>query len=256
MTKYALVTGASSGIGYEYAVVLAEKCYSLVIVSNEEAVNDKAEELRRLFPQIDVLPVVMDLGRQEAAKELYDWCHEKRLDVEVLVNNAGVYHDRDFLDDSAEFTQLILNLHVMTPVMLQYYFGQDMLKCGKGYVLNMSSVTSDYGIQRMSTYASTKGFLRLFSRSTHIELKKRGVIVTCVRPGAVATPLYNLNDRVRKAGLAVGAIIPPRKLAEKGVKAMFRGRHVITPGLFTKVLELVPFLPVWLLKLIRSWGWF
>lgn len=255
MEQYALITGASSGIGYEYAIVLAEKGYNLIIVSNEEAINQKAEELRKHFSQ-DIIPIVKDLGKQDAAKELYDFCSEKQLEVEVLINNAGVYHDCDFLDDSAGFTQLILNLHIMTPVMLQYYFGQDMLKRHKGYVLNMSSVTSNYGIQRMSTYSTTKGFLRLFSRSTHIELKEKGVIVTCVRPGAVATPLYNLDEKALKTGLAVGAIVTPRKLAETGIKAMFKGKHEITPGFFTKILNIVPILPVWLLKLVRKWGWF
>lgn len=254
--NYALVTGASSGIGYEYAWVLAEKGYNLLIVSNEEAINDKAKELKEQFPALDVLPLVLDLGKQTAAKELFEWCQQKGIVVEVLINNAGVYHDKDFLDDSAGFTELILNLHIHTPVMLSYYFGQEMLNRHKGYILNMSSVTSNYGIQRMSTYSTTKGFLRLFSKSTHIELKAKGVIVTCVRPGAVATPLYNLDEKAIKTGLAVGAIVTPRHLAEQGIKALFKGKHEITPGLFTKLLDLVPILPVWLLKLVRKWGWF
>lgn len=254
--KYALVTGASSGIGYEYAVVLARRGYNVIVVSNEEAIYEKGKELENKFPEVKIVAKLQDLGKQESAKELYDWCKAEGLEVEVLINNAGVYHDKDFLDDSAGFTQLILNLHIFTPTMLTYYFGQDMLERGKGYVLNMSSVTSNYGIQRMSTYSTTKGYLRLFSKSTHIELREKGVYVTCVRPGAVATPLYNLDAKAMKTGLAVGAIIRPEKLAEKGVKAMFQGKHEITPGFFTKILNLVPCLPVWLLRLVRKWGWF
>lgn len=256
MYGYALVTGASSGIGYEYAYVLAEKGYDLLIVSNEEAINDKAEELRKQFPDRKIIPLVRDLGKQDAARELFEWCQKEGIAVEVLINNAGVYHDRDFLDDSAGFTELILNLHIHTPVMMSYYFGQEMVKHHEGYILNMSSVTSNYGIQRMSTYSTTKGFLRLFSRSTHIELKSKGVTVTCVRPGAVATPLYNLDEKAIKSGLAIGAIVTPRHLAKQGIKALFKGKHEITPGFFTKILNLVPYLPVWLMKLIRKWGWF
>lgn len=253
---YALVTGASSGIGFEYAVVMAQRDYNLIIVSNEEAINQKAEELKKDFPELDILPVVCDLGRQDSAKEMYDWCKERGLDVEVLINNAGVYHDRDYLDDSAGFNSLILNLHVYTPAMMVYYFAKDMVERHKGYILNMSSVTSGFGIQRQATYSSTKGFLRLFSRSTHVELKAKGVNVTCVRPGAVATPLYNLKESDIKMGMAVGAIISPRRLAEKGVDAMFRGKCVITPGFFTKILNLVPLIPTWALKLIRKWNIF
>ncbi len=254
--KYALVTGASSGIGYEYAVVMAERGYNLVIVSNEEAINDKAAELKSKFQNIDVVPVVLDLGQQVAAKQLYDFCNSKGLEIEVLINNAGVYHDRDFLEDSEGFNSLILLLHVYTPSMLLYYFGKDMKKRGCGYILNMSSVTSNYGIQRQATYSSTKGFLRLFSKANHIELHEYGVKVCCVRPGAVATPLYNLDEKAIKSGMAVGAIISPRKLAEKGVKAMFAGKAEITPGFFTKILNLVPIIPTWMLKLVRKWRWF
>ena len=253
---YALVTGASSGIGYAYAQALATRGYPLIIVSNEEAIHDKGAELRGLFPHLDIVARQQDLGLPKAARELYEWTKARGMEVEVLINNAGVYHDRDFLQDSEGFTELILNLHVVTPAMLCYYYGQDMQQRHRGYILNMSSVTSNYGAQRMSTYASTKGFLRLFTRSLHIELRQQGVHVTSIRPGAVATPLYHLNARAMKAGLAMGAIIRPEQLAEKGLRALFRGKHETTPGLFTKLLALVPLLPTWLLRLIRRWGWF
>ena len=258
MKTYALVTGASSGIGYEYAVVLAQHGYNLLIVSNEaEAIAQKAEELCQRFTSIEVRHLMCDLGRQEAAHELYEWCHNEGIEVEVLVNNAGVYHDRDFLNDSEGFTQLILNLHVHTPTMLMYLFGPDMRQRHKGYSLNMSSVTSNFGIQRLSTYSSTKGFLRLLSRSAHVELREQGVYVTCVRPGAVATGLYNLTTSAIKTGLMLGYIITPQRLAQKGVTALMKGRSEITPGLSTKLLDLlVGLLPTWLLRWVRRWGWF
>lgn len=254
---YALVTGASSGIGYAYARVIAEYGYDLLIISNvEQELEEKRAILAQDFPNIQVKALYKDLGQQTAAQEVYDWCIQEGIEVEVLINNAGVYHDRDFLADSTAFNALILNLHVHTTAMLTYYFAQDMVKRGKGYVLNMSSVTSNYGLQRMSTYSSTKGFVRLFSRSTHIELKPQGVYVTCVRPGAVATPLYNISERALKLGLAVGAIITPEKLARKGLKAMFKGKCETTPGFAAKCLNIVNCIPTWVLLLIRKMGWF
>lgn len=251
-SEYALVTGASSGIGFQYARVLAEYGYNLLIVSNEEAINERAEELRKEFPDCTVRPVVMDLGRVEAADELHDLAAGESLEVEVLVNNAGVYHDRDFLDDSEGFTSLILLLHTYTPAMLIHKFAPEMVARGRGYILNMSSVTSEFGAQRLGTYSSTKSFLRRLSRSIHVELKEKGVRVTCVRPGAVATTLYNLKPYAMKLGLLFGYIITPEKLARKGVRAMFRGRSQITPGLYTKLLDfLVWLLPTWALRLIR-----
>lgn len=250
---YALVTGASSGIGYAYARVIAERGYDLLIVSNVEAeTEEKRAILEKDFPGIKVRALVKDLGKEDAAKEVYDWCKQENIEVELLINNAGVYHDRDFLDDTPEFTSLILNLHVYTPTLMTYYFAKDMVERKKGYVLNMSSVTSNYGFQRMSTYSTTKGFIRLFSRATHIELKEKGVYVTCVRPGAVATPLYNLNEKALKTGLALGFIITPEKLARKGIKALFKGKHEITPGLAAKMLKCVAFIPVCVMRLIRK----
>lgn len=251
--KYAIVTGASSGIGYQYARVMAKKGYNLVVVSNEdEALKEKAEILKKDFG-VDVIALTRDLGRQEAAKELYDYCKAENIEVEVLINNAGVYHNRDFLQDSEVFNSLILNLHVYTPAMLMYYFGQDMVQRHKGYILNMSSITSKIAVQKLSTYGATKAFLRNFSRSTHIELYDQGVHVTAVCPGAVATTLYNLKPSATKIGLFIGYIITPEKLARKGVKAMFRGRARITPGILNYVLMfLVGLLPTCLLRLIRK----
>lgn len=250
---YALITGASSGIGYQYAREMARRNYNLIIVSNEaEALSQKAEEIRKDFPSIQVVDIFCDLGKQEAAKNLYDECTSRGLEVEVLINNAGVYHDRDFLDDSPEFNSLILNLHVYTPSMLTYWFGQDMRRRGKGYILNMSSITSDIAVQRLATYSSTKAYLKNFSRCTHAELYDKGVTVTCVRPGAVDTGLYNLKDSATKVGLALGYIITPEKLARKGVKAMFARRARITPGLSSKLLILlIKLIPTCALRLVR-----
>jgi len=255
--NYALVTGASSGIGYEYARVMARRGYNLIVVSNvEDELHDKAVILRKDFP-IEVVPFVCDLGRQEAAKGLYAFCRESGYTVEVLINNAGVYHDRDFVDDSEEFNSLILNLHVYTPAMLEYYFGKAMVERHRGYILNMSSITAGIAVQRLATYGATKAFLKNFSRSTHLEMYHKGVHVTAVCPGAVATTLYNLKPSAVKMGLVVGYIITPERLAEKGVRALFRGRARITPGLWNFVLLfLIALLPTCLLRFVRRVGIF
>lgn len=251
--SFALVTGASSGIGYEYARELASRGYKIVVVSNaREDLRAKAEDLRRDFG-VEVVDIPMDLGVQSAAKQLHSFCTAHGYEVEVLINNAGVYHDRDFLKDTEEFNSLILNLHVYTPAMLEYYFGKDMENRGKGYILNMSSVTSEIAVQRLATYSATKAFLNNFSRATHVELFRQGVTVTCVRPGAVATGLYHLKPAALKTGLVLGYIITPEKLARKAIRAMFNGKSRITPGFSSKLLTvLVKLLPTRILKLIRK----
>lgn len=250
--SFALITGASSGMGYCYARQLAARGYNLLIVSNEEAIHEKASILREDF-SVEVVSEVMDLGRQEAAKELHAYCLEHNLTIEVLINNAGVYHDKDILDDSDSFTSLILNLHVYTPAMLCYYFGHDMVTRHKGYILNVSSITSYMGAQRLGTYGSTKAFLRQFTRSLHVELREKGVFVTCVAPGAVDTGLYNINAGITKFGRLIGFIVTPDYLVKRALNGMFAGRaRVYVPYIWNVILTtLVRCIPAWLLRLIR-----
>lgn len=256
--KYALITGASSGCGYEYARILAQKGYNLLIVSNEDAIHDKAKTLRSDYP-VNIISLVRNLGVQDAAKELYEYCTDNHLEVEVLINNAGVYHDRDFMDDSEAFNMLIMNLHMITPAMLIYYFGQEMAKRGKGYVLNMCSVTADIAVQRLGSYGSTKAFLRNFSRSLYVEMKDKGVVITDMTPGAINTGLYNLKPWATKIGLLLGYIVQPDYLVRRGVNAMFRGRaKVSVPFVWNYLLIILVtlFVPTCLLRLIRKTGLF
>lgn len=255
---YALVTGASSGIGAEFAKQLAQRGYNLLIVSNEEAIHTRAEELREAFPALTVVSLVMDLGRQESARELYEYAHAQDLEIEVLVNNAGVYHDRDILDDSEAFTSLIMNLHMYTPAMLCYLFGKEMRERRQGYILNVCSVTSKMAAQRLGTYGGTKAFLAHFTRALHIELRKYGVHVTNVSPGAVDTGLYSIKPWLTKAGKCLGIIVSPRTLARRGLRALFRGWSKTTiPTIFWWVLSgIILLIPTCLLRLIRRLGWF
>ena len=258
LKKFAIVTGASSGIGYAFALALAQRGYNLLIVSNVPEIHEAAENIKHNTSDIEVLPLVMDLGRQDSARELYEYTHAQDLEIEVLVNNAGVYHDRDILDDSEAFTGLIMNLHMYTPAMLCYLFGQDMRERRKGYILNVCSVTSKMAAQRLGTYGGTKAFLSHFTRALHIELRRYGVSVTNVSPGAVDTGLYSISPAMTKLGKCLGIIVSPETLARRGLRALFHGRAKTTiPTVFWRVLCFFILLaPTCLLRLIRRLGLF
>jgi len=259
---FAIVTGASSGMGVEFAKQLAQRGYNLLIVSNVPEIHEAAEEIKssisNLQSPIEVISLVMDLGKQTSARELYDYAHAQDLEIEVLINNAGVYHDRDILDDSEGFTSLIMNLHMYTPAMLCYLFGQDMKARRKGYILNVCSVTSKMAAQRLGTYGGTKAFLCHFTRALHIELRKYGVHVTDVSPGAVDTGLYNIKPWLTKIGKCLGIIVSPQTLARRGLRAMFWGCSKVTvPAVFWHILTFIILLiPTCLLRLIRRLGLF
>ena len=255
---FALVTGASSGMGVEFARQLADKGYNLLIVSNEEAIHEREKELQTTYPALRVVGLVMDLGQQASARELYEYTKREKMEVEVLVNNAGVYHDRDILDDSEAFTSLIMNLHMYTPAMLCYLFGQEMRERRKGYILNVCSVTAKMAAQRLGTYGGTKAFLAHFTRALHIELRKYGVHVTNVSPGAVDTGLYSISPALTKLGKCLGIIVSPKTLARRGLRALFLGCSKTTvPTVFWQVLcFIIVLIPTCVLRLIRRFGWF
>ena len=258
MKPFALVTGASSGMGLEFARQLAERGYNLLIVSNEECIKDVAKSIVDSQESIEVVPLAMDLGQQSSARELYEYTHAHGMEIEVLVNNAGVYHDKDILDDSEGFTSLIMNLHMYTPAMLCYLFGQDMKARGKGYILNVCSVTSKMAAQRLGTYGGTKAFLCHFTRALHIELRKYGVHVTDVSPGAVDTGLYSIKPVFTKIGKCLGIIVSPQTLVRRALRALFRGRSKVTvPAVFWHILTtIIQVIPTCVLRLIRCLGWF
>ena len=257
-STYAIVTGASSGIGYCFAEQLAKRGYNLLIVSNVPEIEDAAERLRVTGNGLQVVPLVLDLGQQSSARELYEYSHAHGMEIEVLVNNAGVYHDKDILADSEGFTSLIMNLHMYTPAMLCYLFGQDMKARGKGYILNVCSVTSKMAAQRLGTYGGTKAFLSHFTRALHIELRKYGVRVTDVSPGAVDTGLYSISPVLTKIGKCLGIIVSPETLARRGLFALFHGWAKTTiPTVFWRVLcFIILLIPTCLLRLIRKLGLF
>ena len=256
---FALVTGASSGMGLEFARQLAQRGYNLLIVSNVKEIGDAAKELRSEgVKELEIIPLQMDLGKQESARELYEYARAHEIEVEVLVNNAGVYHDKDILDDSEGFTSLIMNLHMYTPAMLCYLFGKDMRDSRKGYILNVCSVTSKMAAQRLGTYGGTKAFLSHFTRALHIELRKYGVHVTDVSPGAVDTGLYSIPPIMTKIGKCLGIIVSPQTLVRRALRALFWGWSKTTiPTIFWRVLcFIILLIPTCVLRLIRRLGWF
>ena len=231
----ALITGASSGIGYQYARQLAARGYDLLIVSNDaEGIANSAAEIRKQYG-VRITPLYRDLSAENAAEDLYRYCEDEQLDVEVLVNNAGVFFFDDLARVDSRRIELMLRLHVRTTTLLCHYFGRSMQARGRGYILNMSS---------MSAW--------MLSLAIRNELYDRGVRVTAVCPGAVATGLYNLSERYRRLALRLGIMMTPERLARKGLRALFSGRRRTVPGFVNRVfVPLAGLIPGPIVRLIK-----
>lgn len=250
-TLKALVTGASSGMGYEYARQLAEKGCALVIVSNEEQIHVVADELKQKYG-VAVASVCMDLARAEAAKELYDMCHQEGHEIDILVNNAGMFMFRDVNDTDPARIEAMLNLHVITLTQMCRYFSVDMCNRRRGWIINMSSLSAHIPNFGIALYSSTKAYIRVFTRSIYWELYDHNVYATTICPGGVATRLLGLPDNLLKLGVNLGVLLTPEKLVRKALRAAFGRRKQIMPGIINHIgLVVVTLLPPSLRMWIR-----
>lgn len=241
-----LVTGASSGIGLEYAKALAEQGYDLLIVSNQEKeIKETAISLHRNW-NVDVTPLYVDLTEENAVKDLVSYCHEHNLEVDVLVNNAGVFFFNELVKTDPRRIDIMLDLHVKTVTRMCRYFGEEMKNRGRGHIINMSSMSAWMTMPGINIYNATKAYILNFSRSLWYELKPHGVIVTAVCPGAVDTTLYGLSNYWRKVAVGLGVSMPPAKLVRKALKASKKGKKQTMPGWINHLfIPLIKHLPDW-----------
>lgn len=232
---FALVTGASSGIGLAYARQLAARGYDIVAVSDRPARNEEVAAALRHDRGVEAFPLYADLSQPDSADRIYGWCRERGIEIEILVSNAGILHFAQLARTAPADIDRIAAIHCTTPAKLCRLFAADMCRRGRGYILLMSSVTAWTPYPTMSLYGATKAFLKHFGQSLWFELHDRGVSVTTVFPGAVDTPLYELDAAWRRRLLRTGIMLSADNLAGAGLKALFRRRRRCIPGMLTQL---------------------
>lgn len=252
MSRWALITGGSSGMGLELARQLAAKGFDLLLVSNqEEELARVSEELSTTYG-VHVLGRFQDLAAESAADELFSFCQEQGLEVEVLINNAGMFFFEELTAENEAKALTMMQLHMFTPTRLCILFGEAMKKKSNGYILNISSMAAKLPCPGITVYSATKAYLKSFSKSLYFEMRPYGVGVTTVCPAAIATPLYKLKPSLMKLGVSIGLIGTPRWLVRRALKRMFKKRRVVKPGLMNYYLPpLIVILPKWLVA--RLW---
>lgn len=240
----ALVTGGSSGMGLEYARQLAAKGYDLLLVSNQQEELDKAASALSKAYQVDVIGHFQDLATETAAEDLYKYCQDQNLHIDVLINNAGMFFFEELTTENEAKALTMVRLHIFTPTRLCILFGEDMKKRGSGYILNVSSMAAKLPCPGITTYSATKAYLKSFSKSMYYELRPYGVGLTVVCPAAIATPLYKLKPSLLKLGVKLGLIGTPQWLVRRALRGMFHKRRVVKPGFMNIYLPpLIAILP-------------
>lgn len=244
---WALVTGAASGMGREYARRLALMGYNLVLVDINERGLEETESIVRqevvaaenkpLGDMLKVMKIVQDLSQTDAADRIYAQTDAAGCAVEVLVNNAGIMYCQGIAETSERMLKLIMAVHMNTPVMLCRKYVVGMKERGNGYILNISSLAECMSWPGIGMYGATKRFVKDYSRELRIECQKTGVSVTNAYFGAVDTPLVPLKDSLRKLARALAVMIPAEKAVDRALKATFRRRRGVMPGLLNHIFK-------------------
>ena len=226
---WALITGGSSGMGLEYARQLAKMGSNLLLVSNQkEELVKVANDLKT--DEIQVIPHYQDLATETAAEELFAYCQTESLQIDILINNAGMFFFEELTPDNETKALTMMRLHTFTPTRLCILFGDSMKRRGYGYLINMSSMAAKLPCPGITIYSATKAYLKSFGKSLYFEMRPYNVGVTTVCPAAIATPLYKLKPSLLNFGVRIGVIGTPQWLVRKALKGMMRKKRVVRPG--------------------------
>ncbi|WP_420551641.1 SDR family NAD(P)-dependent oxidoreductase [Tenacibaculum aiptasiae] len=254
MKKVALITGASSGIGKELAIIHAQKKRDLILVARR---LDKLEELKielEVKFGITVITIAKDLSIPNAVKELYNEIQEMNVQVEFLINNAGFGLRGKFHELPWERQQQMINLNMVALTELMYLFLPAMVARNRGKILNTSSTASFMPGPLQAIYFATKSYVTFLSNAIAEELHDTNVTVTNLMPGATETEFAKTSG-MDETGL-FEKTVTAKSVAEDGYKAMEQGKLDVVSGLtFSQKLMMksIPFTPKkTILKQIRK----
>jgi len=250
----ALITGASSGIGRELAKVFAKNDHDVVLVARREvALRELAKELSETYG-VEATVMPKDLSKPEAPRELFDAVEAAGIQIDTLVNNAGVATTQFFKDAALDDVMNILHVNAASVTALSHLFLQPMLERGQGRILNVASVVSFVPTPSFAIYGATKAFVLSLSEALSEELRGTGVSVTALCPGYTQTEM--ITGAFQDTGYAdMESYVPgfvkmtAEKVALEGYRACMAGRAVHVPGLPNQLgTQWIRYQPRWLVR--------
>lgn len=233
--QYALITGATSGIGYELAKLAAADGYNIIAVArSEEELHTTANDLSNQYG-VRVIPIQRDLFNIKAAFEVYDLVKAKGLQVDILINDAGQGVYGEFIETDIQRELDIIHLNISSLVVLTKLFLQDMVKAGAGKILNVSSIASKAPGPLNSVYHGTKAFVQSFTMAIREEVKDTGVTITALLPGVTDTDFFNKAGMQESKAVVEGKMADPADVAKDGYEALKNGGSMVVSGMKNKM---------------------
>jgi short-subunit dehydrogenase len=234
---YALVTGASSGIGLEFAKILAEKGHDLIVVArSNDALETLADFIRKEYKR-EVLVVCADLSLPGSGKKLFTEIQSKGIEPEILINNAG-FGDYGFFHESKLDKQIqMIDLNVRSLTELTHLFGSKMVERRKGKIVHLSSIAAFQPGPLMSVYYASKHYVQAFSVAIANEWKEYGVTVCSLCPGPTESG-FQQTASIEESPFVKGKKLPTsREVALYGYDAMIKGKVIAVHGMKNRILS-------------------
>lgn len=255
--RTALITGASSGIGRALAHLFAQDRFDLVLVARDaERLMCLADELQKRF-QISATVLPTDLSRAEAPRELYQELHRREIAIDVLVNNAGAHVFGPVQETDVEQQLQLIQLNLVSVAHLTLLLIQDMLRRGRGKILNVGSTGGFAPTPLNAVYCATKAFVLSFSEAIARDLEGTGITVTCLCPGPTRTEFMSRAGIEHLRVFQIGAM-SAEQVARIGYRALMQGKVTVVPGLWNRLsIFAIRFLPrrfvTWAAKRAMQW---
>lgn len=237
----ALITGASSGLGADFARQLAAHgCHLVLVARREDRLNALAAELRAKHG-IQAEVIALDLGQPDAAQTLFDRLKTAGLTVDVLVNNAGFGIYGRFAEQDWARNHEMLALNMVTLTQLTHLYVKDMLTRNHGYILNVASIGGYSPTPLYSTYSATKSYVLDFSDAVAYELRGTGVSVTCVSPGVTKTEFLAVSGQTPTLYQRL-SMMTSEVVVKQSIDAMLKRRRSFVTGILNALM-------IWSLRL-------
>ena len=233
--RYALITGATQGIGYELAKLFAEDGYNLIIVARTESdLQQRVTEFSQQYG-IDVIAIAKDLFQPNAPFELYEEVKSKNVLVDVLVNDAGQGQYGLFVESDIRRQLDIIQLNVSALTVLTHLFLKDMVARNEGKILQLASIASELPGPWQAVYHATKAYVLQLTEGLIQELKDSAVSITALQPGATDTDFFNKAD-MQESKILDTKLSDPVKVAKDGYEALMKGDDKIVSGFKNKAM--------------------
>jgi short-subunit dehydrogenase len=252
-----LITGASAGIGYEFARQLAPVVSTMVLVARR---NDRLEalksELKVINPELELFSRPLDLRDKDELERFCDWLDQSDLAVDLLINNAGLGDHGLFVEGEWERVNSMLQVNVYALTYLTFRVLPAMRKARCGAILNVSSIASLLPLPNSAVYAATKAYVTSFSEAVRAELRSSNISVTALCPGPVSTEF--LSHATRGADLQSHTapdcfVVPVQEVVRQALEAVTKDRARVIPGAIVNLaMTTVAFLPMFIKRVVYN----